>query len=232
MSTRYRVILISGIITLLATVIISCLCIADWNGVTPWAFTAILWAEIVFFGGLLFVEWESKKTDQIITRSLLYTIIAAYTIINFLVSILYIVLFKESHTSFAIIQIALFSISAISIAISMAASKAVRQSNDQTMKAVDNAEAMIERLNKLLVRPECEPYTSMLKSLSEDLRFTDISKTVPEDADIAMNISEIELTLCNLDDAADEKIKSALVRLKTLIEQRKLSVSSINKGKI
>jgi predicted DNA-binding protein (UPF0251 family) len=100
------------------------------------------------------------------------------------------------------------------------------------MKAVDNAEAIIERLNKLLVRPECEPYTSMLKSLSEDLRFTDISKTVPEDADIAMNISEIELTLCNLDDAADEKIKSALVRLKTLIEQRKLSVSSINKGKI
>ena len=232
MNTRCKAILICGVITFLATGIISFLCINDWSGVTPWACTAILWSEIVLFGGLLFVEWVSKGTQQIITRSLLYTIIATYTVINFLVSILYINLLKDGNTSFTIIQIALFAAAAVGIVISITVSKAVRQSNDQTMKAVDNAEAMIGRLNKLLTRPECEPYASMLKVLSEDLRFTDISKIVPEDVDISMSISEIELEISKMDDSADTKIKTALVRLKTLIEQRKISVSAANKGKI
>ena len=232
MNTRCKAILICGIITLLATSIISSLCISDWEGVTKWAFTAILWSEIVLFGGILFVERISQRTEQIITRVLLYTIISLYSVLNLLVSAIYIASFKDGSTSFTIIQVAMFAVATISFVISIVASKAVRQSNENTMKAVDNAEAMIDRMNKLLVRPECEPYSKMIRILSDDLRFTDISKIAPEDTEISMNISEIDLVLCSMDDSADEKIKTALVRLKTLIEQRKISVSTANKGKV
>lgn len=232
MNTRCKAILICGIITLLATSIISSLCISDWEGVTKWAFTAILWSEIVLFGGILFVERISQRTEQIITRVLLYTIISLYSVLNLLVSAIYIASFKDGSTSFTIIQVAMFAVATISFVISIVASKAVQQSNEHTMATVENTEQMVERLKKLAVCPACEKYASTLRTLSDDLRFTDISKVVAEDADISILISGIEVEIDSIDDSSDDKIKSALVRLKTLIAQRQISLSAANKGKI
>ncbi len=239
MNLRAKTLTICGFVGILATIIISSLCISDWSGITKGAFAAVLWSEIVFFGGLVFVEWISTRTNQIMTRASLYAIITIYALINIIISFIYIGLFKESTTSFAIIQVILFALAAISIAISLAASKSVQKSNEQTMKAVVNSEAMIARLRKLADCPECEQYASTLKTLSDDLRFTDISKVVEEDVEISNTISTIETEIKyinevgNIDNSTThDKISPALARLKTLIYQRKISVSAVNTGKI
>lgn len=232
MNRKSKTILIIGVVTLLATVIVSLICIGDWQGLTVWAFAAMLWSEVVFFGGLIFVEWLSQKTEQIIARSSLYTVIAAYAVINFLISIFYMTLLKESNTSFAIVQIVMFAVAAVCIVIALAISKNVHKANEHTMKAVENAEAMIERLNKLALCTECGQFASMFKKMSDDLRFTDISKAVAEDAEISNVISAIEVELGNMNESSCEKIKIASVRLNTLISQRKISANKINKGKI
>lgn len=232
MNRRSKTILVSGVILLIATIIVSLICIDDWSGVTGWAFVTMLWSEVVLFGGLVFVEWFSEKSEQIITRSSHYVIIAAYAVINFLISIFYMTLLKEATTFFAVVQVVILAVASVGIVISLAASKGVQRSNEHTVKAVENAEEMIERLNKLALCPECDRFASTLKKMSDDLRFTDISKTVAEDTEISNVISTIEVEIGNTDEGTYEKIKMALVRLNTLILQRKISVNAVNKGKI
>ena len=232
MKRRSITISISGVIVLLATIIISAICIDDWSGLTGWAFSAILWSEIIFFCGLVFVEWIAERTEQIITRASLYVILSAYAIINIPGSILYIAFYKDACTSFAVVEVALLSLAAVAIVVSLATSKSIRQSNEKTMNAVATIEAMVERLNKLAIAPECKVYSSALKKVSEDLKFTDISVSVPEDAEIDGAISSIEVAVISESENATETIKEALIRLNSLISKRKISTSSCKKGRI
>lgn len=57
MNRRSKTILVSGVILLIATIIVSLICIDDWSGVTGWAFVTMLWSEVVLFGGLVFVPF-------------------------------------------------------------------------------------------------------------------------------------------------------------------------------
>lgn len=234
MNQKIKLFLLCGIITIITTLVISLACITNWTGVTGWSFATMLWSEIVLFGGLACTESVSQNSDQIITRSTLYIIISFYSICNFLLSIAYIShpFLKESSTSFTVLQVIMLAIATTSIAISIMASKGVRQSNEQTMKAVRTTEAMVERLKKLSACPECERYASTLKSLSENLRFTDTSKLVAEDADISNLISTIEVEINCIDDQSHEKIKSLMARLSAAISQRQISLDAANKGKI
>lgn len=237
MNRRSKASLIIGAIVLLVTVITSLLCVDDWTemmqtGVMGWAFVTLLWAEAAFFGGLVFVEWYSRRSEQIITRSALYVIIPSYAVIEFVVSVLYMTLLKEASGSFVIVQIALLVVTVIVMVVFLSASKGVHAANESAMSAAANIDAMVERLNKLAFDPECERFASTIKKLRDDLRFTDTSKVAVEDAEIADVISAIEVELTGRDDSANEKIKAALVRLNTLISQRKISVTAMNKGRI
>lgn len=84
MNRRSKTILLSGIIAVIATIIIALVCIDDWTGLTGWAFATMLWSELVFVGGLVFVEWVANRTEQIVTRSTVYTVTTAYAVINFI----------------------------------------------------------------------------------------------------------------------------------------------------
>lgn len=232
MNKRSKSIFLSGFIVFAATIMIAMLCIDDWSGLTGLAFSTMLFAEIVFFAGLISVEWIAEKTEQVIARSAVYTLVFGYAAANILVSILYIVFFKDKVTSFAVIQVVLLAAAAIAVIVSLTAGKSIYQSNKNTMKAVINAEALIERLNQLAVSPACTDFSSSLRKSSDDLRFTDISKSVQEDADISDVISAIEIESNHSSERTFETIKTALIRLNSLIEQRKLTVSASNKGKI
>lgn len=232
MKRRSITISISGLITLIATIITFTLCIDDWSGLTGWAFSTMLLTEVIFFGGLVLVERVAERTEQIIARSTLYALLSAYAVINIPVSIIYMAFFKAANTSFAVFEVILLSIFVIAVVVSLATSKSIRHSNDNTMNTVAAIEALIDRLNRLAVSPQCNAYSALLKKLSDDLRFTDISASVPEDAEIDGIISVIEVELSNENENSAETVKSALVRLNTLIAQRKLTASACKKGRV
>lgn len=232
MNIRGKTISISGVIILIATIIIATLCIDDWSRLTVLAFSTMLLTEIVFFGGLIFIEWISEKTEQLITRSSLYVLLSFYLVISILLSILYMVFFKEATTSFVIIQVILLAIITIAIMVSLAVSKSIYKSNEKTMTTLTSVEEMITRLNKLAALPKCAVYSSAIKKLSDNLRFTDVSVNVPEDAEIdgAISTIEIEATIENED--AAETIKETLIHLNSLIAQRKVTSSAAKKGRV
>lgn len=232
MYRRSIIILISGAITLMASIIIFLLSIKDWSGVTSLAVVAIVWSELVFFGGLTFVEWISKKVEQLIIRPSMYFIIAVYTGINILISILYMMLFKWFVIRFIIIEIALLVIAIIFTLISILSASSVRNSNEYTMKSVANMENIILMLDKLAISPEYNDFATTIKKLKENLKFTDISKIVPEDKEIVEVVGDIETLISCKDETRNEKINKNLVILDTLIAKRKIAVQSIQKGKI
>lgn len=90
------------------------------------------------------------------------------------------------------------------------------------MDNVINIESMIERLNKLAVTSECEAYTSSLRKDGEELRFTDTSVGVREDAEISDIISSIETDVAYENEITGETMKADLVTLHSLIAKRKL----------
>ena len=230
MNRRNKIILLSGGIALTATIIITWLSVEDWSGLIKRAFLMLLWSEVVFFGVFLLMEWLSLKTEQVIARSALYVLAFGYALINICVCLLYMTLFKKADTSFTIIQIALLAITIIVAIISLTVSKGTQEANKRTMAAVANIEAMIERLNRLAVCPEYKEFAVSLKKLSQDLRFTDVSMSIPEDGEIGDIISMIELEIKSQN--ADENIEAALVRLNSLISQRRILTSVAKKGRI
>lgn len=232
MSRRIKVFLTCGLIALLATVAISLICADDWYGLTNWAFATMLWSEVFLFGGLTVIECLAKRSEQIVTRTLLYPIISIYAAVEFLISVLYMTLLNEATVSFEVLQVILLAVTLTAIAISIGAGKGAQSSSVRAARAVENTESMIERLNKLACRPECEPFAKALKGLSDDLRFTDISKTVAEDAKIIDIISAIEVRIACADGFDREQIEADIAHLNTLILQRKASVSAASKGKI
>lgn len=196
------------------------------------ASSTILWSEIAFFGGLLFVERVAQKTEQVITRSSVYFLLSAYAVINILVSIVYITFFKQSFTSFLVFQIVLFAVVAIAILIFLTASRSIYKANAQTNQTVAGVQAMVDRLNELALNPEYDHFSSTLKKLSEDLRFTDLSTNAPEDAEILDAISVIEIELGHLNENTGETVKSILGSPEFIDYQRKVSTGAIKKGRI
>lgn len=232
MSRRIKAILISGIVVLLATILIFPLIINNWSGLTGLAFTTIIFSEIVFFTGLLYIEWLSKNTQQLIIRSGLYIVLPIYSGLNILLSIMYIYFFRYAIKTFTVMQIMLLAAAIIASTVVIVSGKSVYLSNKETMQAVSDMESMIEKLNRLSSYPGDEQLSSNFRKISESLRFTDVSKIVPEDAEIDKVISSIEVEMNNADKDSHESINNFLVRLNTLISQRKISANAINKGEI
>ena len=136
MNRRSIIIFICGVITLSATIMISMTCIDDWSGLTGWAFSAMLWSEIFFFGGLVFAEWAAGKGEQIMIRAALYVLLSGYVTVNIPVSVLFIAFFKKATTAFTVIEVILFAVVFIAVVVTLAAGRSVRQSNElQSAKA-------------------------------------------------------------------------------------------------
>lgn len=230
MKRRNIVLSISGAAVLLATAVLSALCIKDWSGLTRGAFCAVLWSETAFFGGSVFVEYAAAKTEQIITRAALYSTLSCYAVINIAVSLLYIARFQQAVTSYVVIETVLLAIAAVVIVVSLAASRSVHQANEKSMEQLAAVESLIERLDKLSAAPAYQAYSAALKKLSEDLRFTDMTVSAPEDAGIGQAISAIETEGGSGD--ASEAVKANLIQISALISQRKAAAGAAKKGRI
>lgn len=229
---RFNSISICGIVTFIATIILSEMGIDDWSGLTKWAYYTILGSEIIFFSGLLWAEYISQKTEQIITRVALYLLLSTYTFINIVVAIIFILFYKNENTSFINIEVIINALLFTAIVVFLTASKSIYKSNQKTMSNLNNVTAIIERLDKLATVDKCLAYRPTLNKLSEDLRFSDVSSPVWEDSEINKTISVIEIEVMKNSDTSDKTIKEALVNLNSLIAQKSIAISLSKKGNI
>lgn len=230
---RYsKALLISGIITVVISVIVLFLCINDWSGLTPLAAVFIIWAQIVFFGGLIFQQKIRTQTEQLVLQASFIPLLTIYSFICGVLSVLFLIRFKSEWKYFVSIQLILAGIIATLLIALYSASKAIRVTNQNTMHDIIQINSYISRINTLAVTAgEEEGYGFDLKTISEALRFTDISAMVPVDEEIDHIISELELEFEKETIFRSTKlIQKRCTKLAKLIEKRKIQSKAIKEG--
>ncbi|GAB6109497.1 hypothetical protein [Fusibacter bizertensis] len=233
MNTKNKAFLISGTIILMLTIIISLLSINNWTGISVVAFTTILWAEVVFFGGMILLDKILKNHEKIMFIVPYILIISSYSVLAILTSIVFIALLKTALSLFFIIQLILIATAGIALTIFISASKVVGSSNEKILTSVNQVNGLVKRLELLAVSEIGDKYAASFKKLSHDLNFTDISAITEEDELISEQLSIIELEVANyIEETSDQKIQNSIVHLNSLIAKRSISAANLKKGKI
>lgn len=107
MRRRSRAIAVMGGVILAVTAALAALLIRDWSGLTGWALGAVLWTELVWFGGALLVERYAGRTEPVFLRAGLYPLLTLYAGVNLPVSLLFLALFKTWYRPFLVVELLL-----------------------------------------------------------------------------------------------------------------------------
>lgn len=233
MNRRSKTLLSIGTIVIVVTIIVTCLCIKDWRGLTPLGMAFIVWSELALFGGLIFVERMSENTEQTMLRASYYVTLTIYSSCAFIISVIFILWLKYSIRGFIIIHLIFAAIAAILLIIFSTTSKSVYLSNIKTLNATNLIEGYSGRLVALVAIMGNSEYIPAVKKAAEDLRFTDTSTVVSVDCEIEMVISELEVEFSKEPTAqSTDIIKTKITGLNSLIAKRKVGTAALKKGGI
>lgn len=233
MNRRSKTLLISGAIVIAVTAAILAICIEEWVDLIPLTAAFMIWAELVLFIGLALTEIDSGSSQSIITRASAGIVLSVYSGAAFLLSLLFMLSFRESFKTFMVLQLLLLAVAAVTLLTANAASKGIRSANARTDTATEQINSYITRLGALAALDAVKEAAPALKKLADDLRFTDHSVVVGIDREIGDVISVLELELAkSADSRSADKLQSEYVRLNSLIAQRKLEAKAAKTGGI
>lgn len=229
MKRREKAFSISGILVILVTILLFFITTQERTTITWLGFCFLIIAEIVFFGGMIFIEKSAKELSQIIVRSGLGSTITIYAIASIIVSLVYMNFFRDSIISFCVIQILLLAISMILGIVFYTSGKSTR-SNDAM---INDASAMINKmLSKMKLLMSNKEYKNDLEKLYDSLRFSDTSTLVKADYELDDKIQDLESVFSNDDENKNEKIDTLLNNISELINRRKSEVMESKRGSI
>lgn len=231
MNRRSNTLLSAGTIIIVVTIIVSCLCIKDWSGLTPLGMAFMVWAELALFGGLILVEKISENTEQTMLRASYLVILPVYSTCAFIVSAVFIIWLKDWIIAFIIVHLILAAIAAILLIVFSTASKSVYSSNVKTINATNQIGNYVSRLAALVTIMGNSEYIPAVKKAAENLRFTDTSTVVQVDYDIENIISDLEVEFSKETTSQSiDIIKGKITQLNSLIAKRKIETATVKKG--
>ncbi|UWP60790.1 hypothetical protein [Ruminococcus gauvreauii] len=111
---RSKLLLSLGSVLVIATVLSFLLIGKESMNTKKWiSFTFVLFAEIIFFSGMIMIERLADKSEQIILRAGGGSVIAAYSAVVIVISLIYMNFSNAGLKGFLIIQIILFAVALI-----------------------------------------------------------------------------------------------------------------------
>lgn len=231
MNNRSKTFAAIGAIAIIATVTICLICIKDWSGLTTLAFVFLLWAEVVFFGSGMLVERISAKSEGIITSSSWYIIGSVYSGIVFLLSLFNLGNHSTQSKWFWMIQIILIAVTLIALFLFSSVSKEVHRANNKTESLLNSFSSTVSRLALLSERVTDVDQATLLKKLSEELRFTDATAVVEADTKIENAVSAIELEI-EKSSPDSSAIENSIAAINSAIKERKVQLTTAKRGRI
>jgi hypothetical protein len=232
MSKRENIITISGILTLLLTIFLFFWLTVDRPLLVCTGFGFILWAEIVLFGGLVFVEKISKRTFPIIFRSGVVTVLTTYSILSIIISLMAANKILFDLKSIWTLQAILTVISMILIMVFYQLAEGVRKSNNVVSGTATMVNDILGRINILKVDESNKEYAPMLNSIADKFYFSDTSTIVSADEEIEKQVTMLETAL-NQPESVDKTSISAIIEnIDSLINRRKIEVGNTKRGSV
>ncbi len=228
---RYSVISNIGIIIFIFTLFSFFLAVKNIQAIDILSLLFISGAEIIFFGGLIYIENISGKTYQGILRSGGYSVLGLYAFANIVVSILFMAFLRKSIALFFILQLALISILLILMILIISSSKSIYEKNSITLNSVSMLEKLTKEISYIRDCNKNSELSPKLDKLFDSIYYSDNSKSDDSEAMIANKLSELKEAFTNEKDNID-KINHLIEQIQALIIKRNLNIKQFSSGNI
>lgn len=232
MKKNVNTILISGVVVFVLTCFLFFILTNERELVTWISFYFLLLAEIILFGGFILIEYLANKVSPIVMRAGFGSSLIICSIISMIVSVYYIMSENESVKPVLAIQVILLAIIIILFFVFYNISGGVKVKSNKIINATARTSLFIDKLNSLSKDEKNNKYEKQLSKIAEDLRFTDISTSVPCDNEIERKLASLELTLLKEDVMKDSEISKLLEDIVLLINKRRFEVKNTKVGGI
>lgn len=225
---RCKISTIIGCVCFLVTIIIFMLIHPIIMPSTIVALVFMLYAEIVFVGGFWFVEILANKSSGILSRAGVGGIIAIYSIVVFVTSLLYMLYSGFIVRWFIILQMLLF---VFVFAIVMVLSSFAKSASVSDLKILQADSTMNNFKADLLMIREKVDDKGVIDKIIEALRFSDSSIIVDCDVEIGEVIARLKEYVDD-DEITSDSYKKELEELELLIKKRNLQAKNMKQGGI
>lgn len=234
MKNRTSAISIIGVVLVVFTGILFALLTEDRRTSMFICLGFMVGAEIVFFGGLLAIEYLSRTTSQIIVRTVCGIIVGVGSLASILVSCIYMGRDIDSLRGFYSWQLIIWVLAIIGITIGYFTASSVKTSDTRTMNAVMTLTNIFDQLTSFSDDSRNTKYADQLKKIADELRYSDTSSLVPSDELIQNAVAKLEVVLVQEygEDEKDSEINNLLSEILVLINRRKQEVKLTKVGGI
>lgn len=217
-----------GIIVLIATGAVYAVARPEVYSSTAVGFAFLLFSEIVFFGGIVFVEYWALKFPGILTCVGIGVPFGGYALIVFISSIVYMNFHRIQLSKFLTFQIVLFVAFIIIVVIMAIFSKSARDKDDKTLQI----DAMIRTfVDELTVIRDYIEKKSEIDAVIEGIRFSDTFAMVEADVELDEAISKLKKEVMT-EKIDEDELEKSIKNLEFLTKKRKLQVKNIKQGGI
>lgn len=201
--------------------------ISQWVGLVT-----MLTAELILFGGLIYLELVAERSSQIILRIVCGLSLLIFSGISIIVSIICIVTRPEHLKAFTGIQILLLAIMIILIILGKHAASHVNKSSTEILAAESKLRSIKDTLEQLAINKKYGEYKPLLDKVAEAVRFSDTSAIVPADDEIVSCLADLEDALLKDMDNKAIVITEILDNMLLLVNKRKIEIRNKKSGSV
>lgn len=226
-----RLMSIIGTVAITVTLILFYLLIPERATLDWLSLSFLLAAEIIFLVGTILIHVQDGRSGVTVLRAGGQAVLAVGATLMAIVSLLFLsVLSSGEAKHFLAVQTVLLASIVISILV-MAARSATMQDH-LTLQSVSRMRGLIDKVTLLQEDANNAAYAPLLYSVSEALRYTDVSTTVTTDDVIAQKLMELEQVLRSSSKTKDEKISQLVEAILLAIKTRSAEVRTNKVGGI
>lgn len=226
MGKREKVFFVCGLISIITTILLYLLLTSNRRLGSYVGIAAILFVEIMFFGGWSFIERKANKDSAATLRIGCGGIISTYSSIMIIVSIIFIVInYYKVNVQLSIYLVLTAILVVIEIILYLCAFSTTRKL-DTTLVISDKVIKILDRLSLLAMDENNKMYQENINKLIEEMKNTNMAKTSQWDLEISKLISKLEMELLNENADKDVKVNSMLKDLLLLIYKRRIELNN------
>ncbi len=228
MIKKVQITVLLGVIVLIATGAVYAVARPEVYSSTAVGFAFLLFSEIVFFGGIVFVEYWALKSPGILTLAGIGVPLGGYALIVFISSIIYMNFHRIQLSKFLTLQIVLL-VALIFIVVIMAVfSKAAKDRDDKTLQTDAMMRTFVDELTG--IRDYIEK-KSEIDHVIEEIRFSDTFAMVEADVELDEAISKLKKKVTT-EKVDEEELEKSIKNIEFLAKKRKLQVKNMKQGGI
>jgi hypothetical protein len=232
MNRREKAISLSGLLIILLTVLLFFTLTKHRFIITWLGFIFILLAEAVLFSALMIIEFYSKQTSKIIWRNGAGFAAALYSIVSIAISLFYMITLRKPVMPFLALQFTLLIVMIIAIVAFYTTAVSAQNNDDKVLSSVNRLNAIIDKIDFIRKDEKNSEYSKLLDKVYEELRYSDISASVPSDNELESKLSELEIGLLREDEDKSHVVTGIIEEILTAIRKRKIEVRSMKTGGI